>query len=87
MLRITCAHPEMCASLVVAGGGAGSTNLERFEQDVRTIAESLEKEGMKAVAEFYSQGPTRVQFRRPSIFALEARLKQLQVSYSPADRR
>lgn len=104
-------HPEMCASLVVAGCGAGSTNRPQFEQDVMTVAGRLEKEGMKAVAEFYSLGPTRVQFRRkdpkgwqefrqqlaehsavgsaltfrgvqlrrPSIFALEDELKQLQV--------
>jgi pimeloyl-ACP methyl ester carboxylesterase len=63
-LNFGLAHPEMCFSLVVAGCGAGSTNRKQFEQDVRTIAERLEKEGMPKVAEFYGAGPTRVQFRR-----------------------
>jgi pimeloyl-ACP methyl ester carboxylesterase len=57
-------HPELCASLVIAGCGAGSTNREQFEQNIGTIVEKLEKEGMKNVAEFYSVGPTRVQFKR-----------------------
>jgi len=57
-------HPEMCASLVVAGCGAGSTNRERFHRDGRYVAERLEKDGIKVVAEFYSRGPTRVQFLR-----------------------
>jgi len=110
-LNFGLAHPELCASLVVAGCGAGSTNRPQFERDVQTVAGRLEREGMQAVAEFYSQGPTRVQFRRkdprgwqefraqlaehsalgsaltfrgvqlrrPSIFALEASLRRLQV--------
>ena len=64
VLNFGFAHPEMCASLVVAGCGAGSTNRERFHQDGSYVAERLEKDGMKAVAEFYSRGPTRVQFLR-----------------------
>ena len=110
-LHLGLRHPEMCTSLVVAGCGAGSTNRKQFEQDVRTVAERLQKEGMEAVAEIYTQGPTRVQFRRkdprgwkkfwdqmaehsalgsslifrgvqlrrPSIFVLEDKLKELQV--------
>jgi pimeloyl-ACP methyl ester carboxylesterase len=34
-------HPEMCASLVVAGCGAGSTNREQFEQNMRRVVERL----------------------------------------------
>jgi pimeloyl-ACP methyl ester carboxylesterase len=103
-------YPERCSSLVIAGCGAGSRNREQFKKDVKTILERLTKEGMKEVADFYSQGPTRVQFRRkdprgwqefreqfanhsalgsaltfrglqlqrPSIFELEAELRQLQ---------
>jgi len=110
-LNFGLAHPQMCFSLVVAGCGAGSTNRKQFEEDVKTIAERLEKEGMPKVAEFYGAGPTRVQFRRkdrrgyqefleqfkghdalgsaltfrgvqlrrPTIFALEGKLKTLQV--------
>ena len=57
-------YPDMCASLVVAGCGAGSTDREQFEKDVLLVAQRLEKEGMKAVVDFYTNGPTRVQFRR-----------------------
>jgi len=57
-------QPEMCASLVVAGCGAGSDNRKQFEKDVMAVADRLEKEGMQKVAEFYGVGPTRVQFRR-----------------------
>ncbi len=57
-------YPEMCASLVVAGCGSGSTNREEFEQNIRLVVERLENEGMKTVAEFYSLGRTRIQFKR-----------------------
>ena len=57
-------YPEVCASLVIAGCGAGSSHHEQFVKDARTVVDRLEKEGMEKVAEFYSMGPTRVQFRR-----------------------
>lgn len=57
-------HPECCASLVIAGCGAGSTHREQFEQHIRTTVKKLETKGMKTVAEVYSVGPTRVQFKR-----------------------
>ncbi len=57
-------YPEMCASLVVASCGSGSTNREEFEQNIRLVVERLENEGMKTVAEFYSLGRTRIQFKR-----------------------
>ena len=57
-------YPEVCASLVIAGCGAGSTNHEQFLKDARTVVDRLEKDGMEKMAEFYSVGPTRVQFRR-----------------------
>jgi pimeloyl-ACP methyl ester carboxylesterase len=63
-LHMGIRYPDVCASLVVAGCGAGSTHREQFERDVKTVADRLEKEGMAKVAEFYSVGPTRVQFRR-----------------------
>jgi pimeloyl-ACP methyl ester carboxylesterase len=78
VLNFGFAHPEMCASLVVAGCGAGSTNRERFHQDGRFVAERLEKDGMKAVAEFYSRGPTRVQFLRKDPRGWEAFRKQFE---------
>jgi pimeloyl-ACP methyl ester carboxylesterase len=57
-------YPARALSLVVAGAGYGSVaaDRERFRQDSALTAQRLEGEGMKAVAEFYAQGPTRVQF-------------------------
>lgn len=56
--------PARALSLVVAGAGYGSVaaERERFRQDSALTARRLEEDGMKAVAEFYAQGPTRVQF-------------------------
>ncbi len=57
-------HPTRALSLVVAGAGYGSVaaERERFRQDSALTARRLEEDGMKAVAEFYARGPTRVQF-------------------------
>jgi pimeloyl-ACP methyl ester carboxylesterase len=57
-------HPARARSLVVAGAGYGSViaERERFRQDSADTARKLETEGMKAVAEFYARGPTRVQY-------------------------
>jgi pimeloyl-ACP methyl ester carboxylesterase len=56
--------PERALSLVVAGAGYGSVpgDRERFRRDVEETARRFERDGMKAVAEFYTKGPTRVQF-------------------------
>ena len=58
-------HAEMALSLVVAGGGYGSIaeNTEQFRADARGMAERYETEGSKAVAGFYAQSPSRVQYR------------------------
>ncbi|MDO8478579.1 MAG: alpha/beta fold hydrolase [Candidatus Rokubacteria bacterium] len=58
-------YPERALSLVVAGAGYGSVpgEREKFRRDVEETARRFERDGMKAVAEFYTKGPTRVQFR------------------------
>ena len=58
-------YPERALSLVVAGAGYGSVSGERekFRRDVEETALRFERDGMKAVAEFYTKGPTRVQFK------------------------
>jgi pimeloyl-ACP methyl ester carboxylesterase len=57
-------YPARALSLVVAGAGYGSVaaDREQFRQDSALTARRLEEEGMKAVADFYARGPTRVQF-------------------------
>ena len=56
--------PERAHSLVVAGAGYGSVpeETEKFRRDVAETADRFERDGMKAVAEFYTKGSTRVQF-------------------------
>ena len=75
-LNFGFAYPEMCASLVVAGCGAGSKNREEFERVTGEMADRMEKEGLKAVAEQYSRGPTRIQFRRKDLRGWEEFLEQ-----------
>ena len=57
-------YPDRALSLVVAGAGYGSVpgDREGFRRDVEETALRFERDGMKAVAEFYTKGPTRVQF-------------------------
>jgi pimeloyl-ACP methyl ester carboxylesterase len=111
VLNFALAYPEVCRSIVVVGTGSGSTNRERFEQDIRQVVELIRTQGMQRFAERYSQGPIRqpfkrkdphgwsvfrdqlaehaadgqaysmqgVMLRRPTIFSLEARLRELPV--------
>ena len=113
VLHVGLSYPSVARSLVVAGCGYGSVagERERFQQDSRRVAERFQREGMRAVAEVYARGPTRVQFedkdprgwrefaeqlaehsavgsaltllgvqgRRPSVYALEAQMRQMRV--------
>jgi pimeloyl-ACP methyl ester carboxylesterase len=113
VLHVGLSYPSVARSLVIAGCGYGSVSneRERFQQDSGKVADRLQREGMQAVAEVYSKGPTRVQFedkdprgwrefaeqlaehspvgaaltllgvqgRRPSVYSLEAQMRQLQV--------
>jgi pimeloyl-ACP methyl ester carboxylesterase len=64
VLHVGLSYPAVARSLVIAGCGYGSvtSERERFQQDSGKVAEQLQREGMPAVAEVYSKGPTRVQF-------------------------
>jgi pimeloyl-ACP methyl ester carboxylesterase len=113
VLHFGLQHPDMARSLVVAGCGYGSVagQREKFHQDTTQVAQRLEREGMRAVAAVYAEGPTRVQFadkdprgwrafadqlaehsalgaaltmrgvqgQRPSVYELEAQMRQLRV--------
>jgi pimeloyl-ACP methyl ester carboxylesterase len=63
-LHFGLTYPERAHSVVVAGCGYGSSPAERegFRQDSALVVKRFE-EGMEAVADFYSRGPTRVQFQ------------------------
>ena len=58
-------YPQRALSLVVAGAGYGSVpgEREKFRQDAELTARRFEQEGMAAAAQFYANGPTRVQFK------------------------
>src|SRR3972149_1523407 len=56
-------YPEPALSLVFPGCGYGrGTGREAFHQDTAVVMRKFEEEGMERVADFYSRGPTRVQF-------------------------
>jgi pimeloyl-ACP methyl ester carboxylesterase len=63
-LHFGLSYPARALSIVVAGCGYGSVpgDREAFKKDAELTAQRFEKEGMAAAAEFYSRGPTRVQF-------------------------
>ena len=56
-------HPEVCASLVVASAGSGSTNPEQFRQDGLAVVERLEKDGIAGVQDFFFLAPARLTFK------------------------
>jgi pimeloyl-ACP methyl ester carboxylesterase len=64
VLHLGLMYPELARSLVVAGCGYGSVSGERqkFQRDAAQVAEQLDRDGMRPMAEVYSKGPTRVQF-------------------------
>src|SRR3954454_16460387 len=63
-LKIGLAHPEVCASLVVAGAGFGSVNPDDFRQNARETADLFERVGIDTAAETYGRGPSRLRFEQ-----------------------
>jgi pimeloyl-ACP methyl ester carboxylesterase len=56
-------HPERALSMTVAGCGYGSGGDRKdFQKDVDYVVAQFREGGMARVAEFYTKGPTRVQF-------------------------
>jgi pimeloyl-ACP methyl ester carboxylesterase len=62
VLHFGLQHPEMARSLVVAGVGYGSDELEDFRRDAMEIGRRIERDGMAEIAASYARGPARVQF-------------------------
>jgi len=58
------AHPDMARALIVASAGSGTTNRAQFQQETRRLAKQLGTQGVEAVAELFTRGPTRVQLQR-----------------------
>ena len=55
-------HPDRALSITVAGAGYGSGDQEQFRKDSELVARRFETQSMAEVTDFYSRGPTRVQF-------------------------
>jgi pimeloyl-ACP methyl ester carboxylesterase len=74
-------HPGMCSSLIVAGAGSGSDNVEAFHANAANYADLMESGGMDAMRK-YVGGDTRARFRHkdPSGYA---RFEELFMSHSP----
>ncbi len=64
VLNLAIRYPELCRSIVAAGAGSGTTNRERWATDIARSVELLTGQGIEAFADVYSQGPTRLPFRR-----------------------
>lgn len=65
-LHLGLVHPERALSLCVAGAGYGAEPERRalFRQESEASAKLLLELGMEAFAERYTQGPTRLPFKR-----------------------
>jgi pimeloyl-ACP methyl ester carboxylesterase len=62
-LHFGLTYPERALSLTVAGCGYGSgRDRAEFQRDVDLVVRQFEEQGMAAVADTYTKGPTRVQF-------------------------
>ena len=64
VLNFALRYPQLCRSIAVVGTGAGSTNRERFEQDIRDVVTLIRERGMRTFAATYTEGPTRQPFKR-----------------------
>jgi pimeloyl-ACP methyl ester carboxylesterase len=64
-LHLGLQHPARARSLVVAGCGYGAQpeRQEQFRTESRKIATHFSEDGAAAVAKWYAQGPSRVQFQ------------------------
>jgi pimeloyl-ACP methyl ester carboxylesterase len=67
VLNFGLRYPDLARSLTVVGAGAGNTNRERFEQDIRQVVDLLRTQGIGRFAEVYAEGPTRTPFKRKDL--------------------
>ena len=77
VLNFALQDPDLCRSIVVAGTGAGSTNRDRFEQDIQHVIGVIRNSGMRAFADMYAEGPTRQPFKRKDPYGWSVFREQL----------
>ena len=63
-LNFALSFPDRVRALILAGTGTGSADTQQFARDFSPIADRLERDGVKRVAEDYLRGPTRIQLLR-----------------------
>src|SRR5204862_1496678 len=63
-LNFALTFPGRVRALILAGTGTGSADKHIFARDFSPIADRLERDGVKRVAEDYLKGPTRIQLLR-----------------------
>lgn len=65
-------YPERARSLTIAGSGYGSgQNRQEFHRQVSQVAGQMFQEGMKAISDFYTLRPARVQLQNKNPRAWE----------------
>jgi pimeloyl-ACP methyl ester carboxylesterase len=62
-LNFAIHHPDMTASLIVAGTGSGTVDREQFVQEYGQLADEIERRGIGALVERFGSIPTRRVFR------------------------
>lgn len=74
-------HPGMCSSLIVAGAGSGSDNVEAFHANAAARADRIEAGGMEGLRG-YLGGEARIRFSHKDP-AGHARFEELFLAHSP----
>lgn len=74
-------HPEMAASLIVAGAGSGSDDVEKFHTNSSARADRIESGGMEGMQD-YLGGDARARFRHKDPEGY-ARFEELFLAHSP----
>ena len=77
VLNFALQYPNLCRSIVVAGTGAGSTDRDIFEQNIKHVVGMIRNEGMRAFADMYAEGPTRQPFKRKDPYGWSVFREQL----------
>jgi pimeloyl-ACP methyl ester carboxylesterase len=77
VLNFGLRYPELCRSLTVVGAGAGNTNRQQFEQDIRQVVDLIRGQGIRRFAETYAEGPIRTPFKRKDPYGWSVFREQL----------
>ena len=54
-------HPERALGIVLAGIGSGSSNVEEYRAEIRSLSDKLREDGMEAMSKPLAFAPSRIQ--------------------------